>query len=122
MHTLAQLAAVLTILMGLLNAWRAVEQSIQRDLLVEYGAVLPLGLLIAASAGWAILMLSSGIMALRKPNQMKLLIPLLFLAYTLYSLWLPTETLPSLYGHLFLTIFTAAALWGYAFTNRVNID
>lgn len=110
MQILAKLAAIITIIMGILNGWRSVAQFQQRDVLIEYGASLPIGLIASISMFWAIVLIGGGVVAWRQPARMKLLIPLLFLTYTLYSLWLPTETLPSLYGHLFLTIFTALAL------------
>ena len=110
MRFLQRLAAVLTIFIGLLNGWRAVAQLNQREVLAAYGASLPIGLLAFVSALWAIGMASSGIIAWRTPHRVRLLIPLLFLTYTLYNLWLPTDTFPYLYGHLFMLIFTAIAL------------
>lgn len=120
MLLLARFAAVFTMLMGILNGWRSVAQFQQRDVLIEYGASLPIGLIASISMLWAIVFFGAGVVAWRQPSRTKLLIPLLFLTYTLYSLWLPTETLPSLYGHLFLTIFTAFALRKSLQENTVN--
>lgn len=106
MHFLTRTSAWLTIMLGLLNAWRAITQFTQRGVLIDYAATLPIGLLASISAIWSILMIGGGLFAWRKPHKLKLLIPLLFLTYTLYNLWLPTETLPSLYGHVFMIIFT----------------
>ena len=109
MRLLHRSAATLTILMGLLNGWRAVAQLSQREVLAQYGATLPLGVLAVVSALWSVGMLWSGFTAWRSPHKVRLLIPLLFLTYTLYNLWLPTDTLPYLYGHVFLIIFTAVS-------------
>ncbi len=110
MRILTRLAALLTIMMGLLNVWRAFAQMSQREVLMQYGASLSIGALAIVSVLWAVVMLVSGVIAWRKPSKVRLLIPLIFLTYTLYNLYLPTDTLPYLYGHLFLLIFTIFAL------------
>ena len=108
-------AIILTIVMGLLNALRAIALLNQREVLLEYGATMPIGLLAMVSALWAVVMVGCGIIAWRwarteKIRRFRFLIPLLFLTYTLYNVWLPTPTLPYLYGHLFLIFFTLLAL------------
>jgi len=105
-----RLAIWLTLLMGLINGWRTLALIQQRETLLTYGVRYSLTLLIAMSIFWMILFVTLGVIGWRKPRAVWLPIPLAFLLYTLYNVWLPTPTLPFLYWHLFLLIFTAFAL------------
>ncbi len=105
-----RLAIWLTLFIGLINGWRTLALFQQRDVLLRYEVRYSVTLLILMSVIWTILFLSLGVIGWRNSRAVWLPIPLAFLVYTLYNVWLPTPTSPFLYWHLFLLIFTGLTL------------
>jgi hypothetical protein len=105
-----RLAIWLTLFVGLINGWRTFALIDQWDVLLIYGVRYSQPGLLVMSVIWTTLFLALGVIGWRYPRAVWLPIPLAFLLYTLYNVWLPTPTLPFLYWHLFLLIFTGLTL------------
>lgn len=110
MLSMRRLAIWLTFLMGFINGWRTVALLQERDVLLRYGTRYSLTLIITMSIIWTVVFFALGAIGRRRPRAVWLPIPFAFLLYTLYNVWLPTPTVPFLYWHLFLLIFTGVAL------------
>ena len=106
-----RIALWLTLLTGVTNGLRVVAYWQQRDVLLAYGTRIPIGLLMALTLFWTIVFLVLGGLGWRKGRAVWLPIPLAFLVYALYNVWLPTPTFPFVYWSLFLTFFTAFTVY-----------
>lgn len=112
------LLSLVLIGLGLANVWRFFGFNAERGLLTDYGATISPVFLMILAALWAIIFVGLSILVFRGRDFGRTATPIALAIYALIYLVLPTPTVPTLYWHIALILFSLFAL----FTGRSTVS